>query len=293
MRGVSEGAFTRSDFVTQTGADADVMARLDAYAATLAAWNETMNLVSPASMADLWRRHMFDSAQLVPLIPNGTRRIVDMGSGAGFPGLVLAAMRPDGVGLETVLVESIEKKCAFLRAAATAMGLDGRVRVIRGRAEEVSGLKADMVTARAMAPLSDAHFHAPRVGFFPSLAGTLNHVLAVDIYYLAGLHGEARLVTNGVATACIHHRLEFRSQQPVAHTQHGAPLHKIEPTFAPAQGVTVVEMADEFGEGHEGLREGRLMTRARAYSPDMRPDRGGTINLRKGCYRDPFTALGT
>ena len=162
MRGVSEGAFTRSDFVTQTGADADVMARLDAYAATLAVWNETMNLVSPASMADLWRRHMFDSAQLVPLIPNGTRRIVDMGSGAGFPGLVLAAMRPDGVGLETVLVESIEKKCAFLRAAATAMGLDGRVRVIRGRAEEVSGLKADMVTARAMAPLETLLGYAKR-----------------------------------------------------------------------------------------------------------------------------------
>lgn len=145
--------FSRDSFIAQTRASAAVMARLDAYAAVLADWNGRMNLVSPASMADLWRRHMFDSAQLLPLIPAGTRRIVDMGSGAGFPGLVIAAMRPDGVGLETILIESIEKKCAFLLAAAEAMGVAARVKVIRGRAEEVTGLKADLVTARAMAPL--------------------------------------------------------------------------------------------------------------------------------------------
>ncbi len=145
--------FSRADFIAETGADAEVMARLDAYAATLIDWNGRMNLVSPASLADLWQRHMFDSAQLVPLIPNGTRRIVDLGSGAGFPGLVIAAMRGDGVGRETVLIESIEKKCAFLRAAAEAMGLGDAVRVIRGRAEDVTGLKADLVTARAVAPL--------------------------------------------------------------------------------------------------------------------------------------------
>lgn len=145
--------FGRSEFVMETGADAAVMARLDAYAAVLTDWNGRMNLVSPASLADLWNRHLFDSAQLVPLIPNGTRRIVDLGSGAGFPGLVIAAMRPAGVGSETVLIESIEKKCAFLRAAAEAMGLADLVRVIRGRAEEVKGLQADLVTARAVAPL--------------------------------------------------------------------------------------------------------------------------------------------
>jgi len=162
MRGVSETFFGRQDFVTETAADAASMARLDAYTAALTDWNAKMNLVSPASMADLWRRHMFDSAQLVPLIPNGTRRIVDMGSGAGFPGLVIAAMRPDGVGLETVLIESIEKKCAFLRAAADAMGLGGKVRVVRGRAEELTGLKADLITARAMAPLETLLGYAKR-----------------------------------------------------------------------------------------------------------------------------------
>lgn len=154
--------FDRDAFVAATGATPAVMARLDAYAATLVDWNARMNLVSPASLADLWRRHMFDSAQLVPLIPNGTRRIVDLGSGAGFPGLVLAAMRPDGVGLETVLVESIEKKCAFLRAAAEAMGFAATVRVVRARAEEVTGIKADLVTARAMAPLETLLGYAKR-----------------------------------------------------------------------------------------------------------------------------------
>ncbi|MFT3810315.1 MAG: 16S rRNA (guanine(527)-N(7))-methyltransferase RsmG [Micropepsaceae bacterium] len=154
--------FGRDAFIAATGAGAAGMARLDAYAATLTDWNARMNLVSPASLADLWRRHMFDSAQLVPLIPDGTRRIVDLGSGAGFPGLVLAALRPDGVGLETVLVESIEKKCAFLRAAAEAMGLGDTVRVLRARAEEVTGIKADLVTARAMAPLDQLLGYAKR-----------------------------------------------------------------------------------------------------------------------------------
>lgn len=154
--------FGRDDFVRETNASAAAMARLDAYAVNLAEWNARMNLVSPASLGDLWKRHMFDSAQLLPLIPDGTRRIVDLGSGAGFPGLVLAAMRPDRVGLETVLVESIEKKCAFLRASAEAMGLSETVRVIRDRAEAVTGLKADLVTARAMAPLETLLSYAKR-----------------------------------------------------------------------------------------------------------------------------------
>jgi len=159
---VPDEVFGRDAFVAETGAAPEVMARLDAYAAALTDWNERMNLVSPASLADLWRRHMFDSAQLMPLIPNGTRRIVDMGSGAGFPGLVLAALRGHGVGHDTVLIESIEKKCAFLRAAAEAMGLAERVKVVRGRAEDVTGLKADLVTARAMAPLDQLLTYAKR-----------------------------------------------------------------------------------------------------------------------------------
>jgi len=154
--------FDRAAFVTATDADAAVMARLDVYAEILADWNGRMNLVSPASMASLWQRHMLDSAQLMPLIPDGTRRTVDMGSGAGFPGLVIAAMRAGGVGGETILIESIEKKCAFLRAAAEAMGLTASVQVIRGRAEGVSGLKADLVTARAMAPLETLLVYAKR-----------------------------------------------------------------------------------------------------------------------------------
>lgn len=151
--------FGRADFVRETGAAPEVMARLDAYAAVLAETNAHTNLVSASSLADLWRRHMFDSAQLVPLVPPNARRHVDFGSGAGFPGLVLAAFNSR---LETVLVESIEKKAAFLRAAAEAMGIADRVRIARGRAEAVAPFRADLITARAVADLATLLGYAQR-----------------------------------------------------------------------------------------------------------------------------------
>jgi 16S rRNA (guanine527-N7)-methyltransferase len=150
---VAPPEFGPAEFQEATGADEAAMARLVAYADLLGETNAHTNLVSAASLADLWRRHMFDSAQLMPLIPANTRTHVDFGSGAGFPGLVIAALMPAGVGLETTLIESIEKKCAFLRRAAEVMGLAGRVRVLRGRAEEVPAFRADLITARAVAAL--------------------------------------------------------------------------------------------------------------------------------------------
>lgn len=143
--------FGPDDFRRETGADDAAMARLVHYADLLTDWNGRMNLVSPASLADLWRRHMFDSAQLEPLIPADAHPLADLGSGAGFPGLVLAVLRPQ---LKVRLVESIEKKCAFLRAVVEALELP-HVSVLRGRAEEIVPFKADVVTARAMAPLDE------------------------------------------------------------------------------------------------------------------------------------------
>ncbi len=70
------------------------MARLKAYADLLADWNARHNLVAKSTLPDLWHRHMWDSAQLAPLIPETAQTLADLGSGAGFPGLVLAAMRP-------------------------------------------------------------------------------------------------------------------------------------------------------------------------------------------------------
>lgn len=154
--------FGPSDFQAATGAGDNAMVRLAAYAALLTETNAHTNLVSAASLADLWRRHMFDSAQLLPLIPKESRTHVDFGSGAGFPGLVIAALAPARIGLETTLIESIEKKCAFLRAAVDAMGLGDRVRVLRGRAEEVAPFAADLITARAVADLSTLLTYAQR-----------------------------------------------------------------------------------------------------------------------------------
>jgi len=141
--------FGPDDFAAATGADPAAMARLAAYETILRQTNTHTNLVSPGSVAELWKRHLLDSAQLVPLIPAATRSLIDVGSGAGLPGLIIAAFLP---GLQVTLIESIEKKCAFLSAAAKAMGL-ASVAVRRARAEEVEGLTADVITARAVAPI--------------------------------------------------------------------------------------------------------------------------------------------
>ena len=163
---MSDGApepLSAEAFQGLAGIDDAAMVRLRIYAQTLTDWNARMNLVSPGSLADLWRRHMLDSAQLAALVPAGAKRLIDIGSGAGFPGLVLAALLGPRVGLETILIESIEKKCAFLRAAAAAMGIERHVTVLRGRAEEVKPEPADVITARAVAPLVSLLFYARRL----------------------------------------------------------------------------------------------------------------------------------
>jgi 16S rRNA (guanine527-N7)-methyltransferase len=121
------------------------------YADLLVKWQRSINLVAADSLNDLWRRHMLDSAQLYDLLPSGDCRVVDLGSGAGFPGLVLAAMGARDVHL----VESDGRKCVFLAEAARACGLAAGVNPVihRARLEQMRGLTADVVTARACAPL--------------------------------------------------------------------------------------------------------------------------------------------
>jgi 16S rRNA (guanine527-N7)-methyltransferase len=122
--------------------------RLTTYVNLLSEWNERLNLVAPSTLPDAWRRHILDSAQLAPLIPPEAKTIVDLGSGAGFPGLVLAIMLSR---TRVHLVESIQKKCRFLEAVIAATGANAEVHCCR--AEDLKGLKADVVTARALAPL--------------------------------------------------------------------------------------------------------------------------------------------
>lgn len=119
------------------------------YASLLVEWNKQINLVSASTIPQLWSRHMADSAQLAPLIPEKTRVLVDLGSGAGFPGLVLAIL---GVP-EVHLVESVGKKAKFLAAVVKELKLN--VTVHNERAEKIKALQADVVTARAVTALPD------------------------------------------------------------------------------------------------------------------------------------------
>jgi len=140
---------TPAAFAAHAGVSRETLARLQLYADLLCKWQKAINLVSNASLGDLWRRHIWDSAQLLPHIPAGTRSLLDLGSGAGFPGLVLAIMGVEGV----VLVESDKRKCAFLREAARVAGA---AVVIHDRRIEDLGDEippADVITARAVASL--------------------------------------------------------------------------------------------------------------------------------------------
>lgn len=121
--------------------------KLQAYAELLMKWQKSINLVGPDTIPSLWRRHFLDSAQLFPIVPQSVHRLVDMGSGAGFPGLVLAVL---GVS-DVHLIESDARKCAFLREVARVTGTS--VTIHNNRIEKVASLGADMVTARALAPL--------------------------------------------------------------------------------------------------------------------------------------------
>lgn len=148
---------TPEDFQARTGVSRETLARLSTYAALLEKWQKAINLVAGKTLPELWERHFLDSAQLLALAPPGTRRWLDLGSGGGFPGLVIAAM-----GMESVhLVESDQRKGAFLREAARAMGVSATVHVKRIEAVDPVALHAalggapEVISARALAPLEE------------------------------------------------------------------------------------------------------------------------------------------
>ena len=137
-------------FRAETGVSRETLERLIRYAEALERWQARMNLVGRGTLGDLWRRHMLDSSQLLPLIPPAARRLIDLGSGAGFPGLVLAIL---GVP-EVHLVEADARKCAFLGEAARLAGA-ANVTVHNRRIEAMPAEPFAVVTARALAPLPD------------------------------------------------------------------------------------------------------------------------------------------
>lgn len=125
----------------------ETLSRLTLHLDLLRRWQGAINLVGATTLADPWRRHVLDSAQLLAHIPAGTQSLVDLGSGAGFPGMVLALL---GIP-EVHLVESDHRKAAFLREVARATGAS--VVVHAARIEALAGWPATVITARALAPL--------------------------------------------------------------------------------------------------------------------------------------------
>jgi 16S rRNA (guanine527-N7)-methyltransferase len=131
----------------------ETLARLDSFVTLFLQWQATVNLVAPSTLPDLWTRHIADSLQLLALAPDA-KVWIDLGSGGGFPGLVLACALAETDGARVHLVESNQKKAAFLREAARALRLPAEVHAMRIEifARAFTG-KPDAVTARALAPL--------------------------------------------------------------------------------------------------------------------------------------------
>lgn len=143
--------------------------QLDLLVATLERWQKAINLVGRTTLDEVWVRHVLDSAQVVPLVPAEARALADLGSGGGFPGLVIAALRPD---LQVTLIESDARKAAFLGEAGRRMSLKNQPKIIVSRIEKAPPAAADVVTARALAPLSQLlewarpHRTAPAICLF-------------------------------------------------------------------------------------------------------------------------------
>ncbi len=142
----SEG---RAWFVENHPVSRETLERLDIFVGLLTEWQSRMNLVAPSTLGDVWRRHIADSLSLGRLLPSFSQA-VDLGSGGGLPALVVGACRPE---CAVDLVESSQKKARFLAAAQAQMGLKGAVHPIRIETAGAALSRAEIVTARALAPL--------------------------------------------------------------------------------------------------------------------------------------------
>lgn len=142
----------QAEFLAKTNVSRETMKRLEVYASLLRRWNEKINLVSGSTIASMWSRHFLDSAQLLQIMPNASGLWLDLGSGGGFPGLVVAAIAEEThKALKVELVESDIRKATFLGNAAREMGLD--ITVHASRIEKLPAKSANILSARALASL--------------------------------------------------------------------------------------------------------------------------------------------
>ncbi|MEM9898207.1 MAG: 16S rRNA (guanine(527)-N(7))-methyltransferase RsmG [Pseudomonadota bacterium] len=136
----------------------ETLARFEVYAGLLQKWNKQINLVSRKSLDDLWARHFLDSAQIWDLRESHQKKWLDLGSGGGFPGAVIAILAAEDGSVDVTLVESDRRKAAFLREVSRHT--EARFDVVAERIEELPPMGADVVSARALAPLSELLGHA-------------------------------------------------------------------------------------------------------------------------------------
>ena len=144
-------AYNFEDFARDSDVSRETLVDYQAWHALLLKWNRKINLVSPTALGDFWRRHALDSWQIWPHIPETASKFIDLGSGAGFPGLAMAiGCKARGQGGVT-LVESVGKKTTFLRTVIREIDLPATA--TSERAEMIEPEAYDIITARAFAPL--------------------------------------------------------------------------------------------------------------------------------------------
>lgn len=150
-----ELAADRAKALELTPVSHETLARLDRFVDLLIHWQNSINLIAPSTLPELWTRHIADSLQLLMLVETPIL-CIDLGSGGGFPGMIIACSLAEHAGAEVYLVESNQKKAAFLREAARVTGAPAKVhaRRIEDFAADFSG-RPDVVSARALAPLAD------------------------------------------------------------------------------------------------------------------------------------------
>lgn len=139
---------TRDEFAAEFNVPRGTLEKFDRYADMLIDWQSRMNLVGPSTLQDIWGRHFADSAQLYTLAGGRSGPWIDLGSGAGFPALVVSLLGAPNVHL----VESTAKKCRFLEAVRDALDLQG-VTIHNKRVEALAPMAADVISARALANL--------------------------------------------------------------------------------------------------------------------------------------------
>jgi len=158
----------------------DTEVKLKQYQALLVKWQGKINLVSPNTINDAWERHFVDSIQIEPLVPETAKTIFDLGCGAGFPGLVLAMIRPE---LDVHLIESDQKKCSFLKAVSRETNVN--VFVHNERIENIeTDIVPDVVTARALASL---------VNLFDYSANWIDQNPSIELIFPKGARAEEEL----------------------------------------------------------------------------------------------------